>query len=155
MVDNVVSEWVAELEKEISECTDLEKLSKLIKRRSFLMEPHNVEPIMESVIKSHKSLCDVKKMDEKAAYGNDPAVYYSLAICGEAGEMANKIVKSLRNGTDPEAIRSAVISELPDVFIYSGVLAHVLDLDIMKLVKEKSDIVVERALNGYYGGPLK
>lgn len=112
------------------------------------------EDLFKSVIRSHVAVCAAKKMDEKAAYGQDPAMYYSLAVCGEAGEMGNKIVKALRNGNDPEASRRAVMSELPDVFIYGAVLAHVLDIDITKLVNEKVDVVIERAENGYYGGAL-
>jgi NTP pyrophosphatase (non-canonical NTP hydrolase) len=112
------------------------------------------EDLFKSVIRSHEAVCAAKQMDEKAAYGQDPAVYYTLAICGESGEMGNKIVKSLRNGNDPEAAKRAVISELPDVFIYGAVLAHVLDLDLTRLVNEKVDIVIQRAADGYYGGPL-
>lgn len=112
------------------------------------------DDIFKSVIRSHEAICEVKKMHPKAAYGQDPALYYSLAVCGEAGEMGNKIVKALRNGNDPEATRRAVISELPDVVIYGAVLAHVLDIDLAKLVNEKVGVVIERALSGHYGGPL-
>lgn len=112
------------------------------------------EDLFKSVIRSHVAVCAAKKMDEKAAYGQDPAMYYSLAVCGEAGEMGNKIVKALRNGSDPEASKRAVMSELPDVFIYGAVLAHVLDIDLTKLVNEKVDVVIERAESGYYGGAL-
>lgn len=112
------------------------------------------EDLFQSVIRSHVAVCAAKKMDEKAAYGQDPAMYYSLAICGEAGEMGNKIVKALRNGNDPDACRRAVISELPDVFIYGAVLAYVLDIDLTKLVNDKVDVVIQRAESGYYGGPL-
>ncbi len=112
------------------------------------------EDLFRSVIRSHEAVCAAKMMDEKAAYGQDPAMYYTLAICGEAGEMGNKIVKSLRNGDDPEAAKRAVISELPDVFIYGAVLAHVLEIDLTRLVNEKVHVVIERAAAGYYGGPL-
>lgn len=112
------------------------------------------EDLFKSVVRSHEVLCTVKQMDEKAAYGQDPAMYYSLAICGEAGEMANKIVKALRNGNDPDAARRAVISELPDVFIYGAVLAHVLEIDLTREVNGKVAVVTERARSGYYGGPL-
>lgn len=113
------------------------------------------EGIFQSVLRSHKALCAAKQMGEKAAYGQDPAIYYTLSVCGEAGEMGNKIVKALRNGNDSEATKAAVISELPDVIIYSAVLAHVLDLNLTQLVNEKVQVVIERALSGYYGGPLK
>lgn len=112
------------------------------------------EDLFKSVLQSHKVLCTIKEMEENAAYGQDPAMYYTMGVCGEAGEMANKIVKALRNGNDPDAARRAVVSELPDVIIYSAVLAYVLDIDLTKLVNEKVGIIVQRARDGYYGGPL-
>jgi NTP pyrophosphatase (non-canonical NTP hydrolase) len=112
------------------------------------------EDLSSSIIRSHKAICKVKKMDEKAAYGNDPAMYYTLGICGEAGEMANAIVKASRNGADRIRVLEAVKSELPDVIIYSYVLAYVLDINLSNLVNEKVEVVIQRALGGYYGAPL-
>jgi len=113
------------------------------------------EDLSSNIIKSHKALCKVKQMGEKEAYGNDPAVYYTLGVCGEAGEMANAIVKAQRNKNNRDKVLAAVRSELPDVVIYAYVLAHVLDIDLSKLVNEKVDVVVKRAIDGYYGGPLE
>jgi NTP pyrophosphatase (non-canonical NTP hydrolase) len=110
------------------------------------------EDLFRSIVKSHEVLCDIKNMDQKAAFGQDPAMYYTMGICGEAGEMANKIVKALRNGDSPEKSREAVISELPDVIVYSAILAFVLNIDLTKLVNEKAQIVIDRAKAGYYGG---
>jgi len=112
------------------------------------------EDIFSSVLRSHAAVCKAKGMGEKDAYGQDPAFYYSAAICAEAGEQLNKLVRGLRNGNDPEVSRSAVVSELPDIIIYSVVLAHVLDLDLVKLVADKVEVVINRALSGYYGGKL-
>jgi NTP pyrophosphatase (non-canonical NTP hydrolase) len=130
--------------------------SRLEQRKIHLLSAYEQAPesIMQSVIRSHKAICEAKKMDEKAAYGNDPSVYYSLAITGESGELANKIVRCLRTGYDREKILEAVKSELPDVVIYSYVLAYVLDIDLTALVNEKVDVVVKRARAGYYGGEL-
>ena len=113
------------------------------------------EDLSSSIIRSHKAICEAKQMDEKAAYGNDPALYYTLGICGEAGEMANALVKAQRNGYDREKALEAVKSELPDVVIYSYVLAHVLDIDLSNLVNEKVEVVIRRARDGYYGKSLK
>lgn len=113
------------------------------------------EDLSSSIIRSHKAICEAKRMDEKAAYGNDPALYYTLGICGEAGEMANALVKAQRNGYDREKALEAVKSELPDVVIYSHVLAHVLDIDLSNLVNEKVEVVIRRAKEGYYGKALK
>jgi len=112
------------------------------------------EDLSASIIRSHKAICEVKQMGEKDAYGNDPAMYYTLGICGEAGEMANAIVKARRNGEDQARVLEAVKSELPDVIVYSYVLAHVLDIDLSKLVNDKVEIVIKRAREGYYGEPL-
>lgn len=111
--------------------------------------------IFSATVESHKILCDVKQMGEKEAYGQDPAFYYGSAISGEAGEMVNKMIKALRNGGDAtNRLFEAVVSELPDICIYSFVLAYVLDIDLTHLVSEKAKIVIQRAKNGYYGGPL-
>ena len=112
------------------------------------------EDLFKSIVDSHKALCAKKQMGLKEAYGQNPALFYTMGMVGEAGECANKIVKALRNGDDSEAVKQAVISELPDVIIYAAVLAFVLDLDLTKLVNEKAKIVVKRAEEGYYGGPL-
>lgn len=131
--------------------------TKLLKRKSELFEKSSSaqEPILSSIARSHKAICAAKNMDERAAYGNDPAVYYSLGICGEAGELANNIVKSLRNGWDRTRILEAVKGELPDVVIYSYVLAYVLDIDLTALVNEKVEVVINRANSGYYGGEIE
>lgn len=112
------------------------------------------EDLNDLVLRSHKAVCKAKNMDEKAAYGNDPSLYYSMAVVGEGGELANAIVKSLRNGAKRAKILEAVESELPDVIIYAFVLAFVNDIDLVRLVAEKVDIVCQRAVDGYYGGPL-
>lgn len=128
----------------------------ILDRQSELMKELQgaEEDLFESVLQSHKTICAIKKMDEDEAYGQDPATYYTLAVCGEAGEMANKIVKAFRRGNAEEVCKQAVISELPDVIIYSAVLAHCLNIDLTRLVNEKVKVVIERAESGYYGGPI-
>lgn len=113
------------------------------------------EDLSSSIIRSHKAICEAKRMGEKDAYGNDPAMYYTLGICGEAGEMANAIVKARRNGEDQARVLEAVKSELPDVIVYSHVLAHVLDINLSQLVNDKVEVVIQRARDGYYGKPLR
>jgi NTP pyrophosphatase (non-canonical NTP hydrolase) len=112
------------------------------------------DDIFHAVLKSHKILCEIKKMAPKAAYGQNPGLYYGAGVAGEAGEMCNKIVKALRDGYDYELVRKAIISELPDVIIYAAVLAFCFDLDLTKLVSEKAEVVTQRAVDGYYGKEL-
>jgi len=114
-----------------------------------------IDDIETNILASHKAICAAKNMNEQEAYGNDPALYYTLAINGEAGEMANSIVKNCRNGYNRDRVIESVKSELPDVMIYSYILAYVLDIDLTELVSEKVQIVIERAKSGYYGGPLR
>jgi len=139
----------------INESYDIENT--ILKRKCELVNSLSFaeEDIFTSVLKSHKVLCEMKEMKENEAYGQDPAMYYTLAICGEAGEMGNKIVKALRNGNDPDGAKNAIISELPDIIIYSAVLAHVLNINLTNLINSKVEVVIERAKNGYYGGKLK
>lgn len=112
------------------------------------------EDIAASVLRSHKAVCKAKRMDEKAAYGNEPLLFYSMCIAGESGELLNAIVHASRNGFNKQKIHDSICSELPDIVIYSYVLAHVLDIDLSKLVNEKVEVVIGRAESGYYGGPL-
>jgi NTP pyrophosphatase (non-canonical NTP hydrolase) len=111
------------------------------------------ESIAANIIRSHQAVCEAKSMSEKEAYGNNPAIYYALGICGEAGELANNIVKALRNGSQADLL-PAVRGELADVIIYSYILAHVMDIDLTELVNEKVEIVIDRAKSGYYGNKL-
>ncbi len=112
------------------------------------------EDISSAVLRSHIAVCKAKGMGMKDAYGQDPALYYSAAISAEGGELLNKLIRGLRNGNDPEVSRNSVISELPDIVIYSHVLSYVLDLDLPKLVADKVEVVIQRAESGYYGGKL-
>ena len=59
----------------------------------------------------------------------DPTVaiaYLSLGLCGEAGEVANKIKKFIRDGTNSY---DDLADELGDVLWYIAVLAHYLEAD--------------------------
>jgi NTP pyrophosphatase (non-canonical NTP hydrolase) len=142
------------LDELISEGIEPLKLS--IKRDTLKKELEEVDAdIFESVLSSHKKLCDIKNMGEKHAFGHDPAVFYGLALSGECGELANNIIKVIRVGGSKQDKKEAIEKELPDVVIYSILLGYTSDIDIQKIVAEKSKIVVERAISGYYGGPLK
>jgi len=58
----------------------------------------------------------------------DPTVaiaYLSLGLCGEAGEVANKIKKCIRDGNSYDGIAD----ELGDVLWYIAVLAHYIEAD--------------------------
>jgi NTP pyrophosphatase (non-canonical NTP hydrolase) len=67
--------------------------------------------------------------------------YLALAICGEAGELANLIKKAWRGDVvDPAAIRD----ELADIRIYLEHLARHLGIDLDHACSLKLDEVVQR-----------
>lgn len=69
-------------------------------------------------------------------------IYPALGLCGEAGEVAEKIKKVLRDGgsfTDSDTVIT-IAKELGDVLWYLSAIAHDLDLtlnDVAKLNIEK------------------
>jgi NTP pyrophosphatase (non-canonical NTP hydrolase) len=75
-------------------------------------------------------------------------IYPTLGLIGEAGELANKAKKVMRDhgGVMPEETRLAMVDELGDVLWYVAVLAkelgvgldHVAELNIQKLAKRKA-----------------
>lgn len=111
--------------------------------------------MVESVLESHRVLCEVKNMGENDAFGHNPAILYSLALSGECGELANCIIKIARVWGSQEEMKKAIESELADVFLYAILLAHTNGININELVAKKAKIVAERARNGYYGGKIK
>ena len=68
-----------------------------------------------------------------AIYPNDNNIsYLALAICGEAGELADKVKKVIRdkNGQFYIADLSAIALELGDILWYAANLAKVLGYDL-------------------------
>lgn len=128
-------------------------------RRDFIesfMRVNRPKNIKDVILSSHEAVCASKEMGENEAFGHHPAVYYSLAMCGECGELANNVVKAMRDGPEKmEKMKEAISSELQDVIIYAYILAETNGINIDEIVKEKVDVVISRAKNGYYGKPLE
>lgn len=118
------------------------------------LEDQAIPDMVFSVLEAHESLCAVKKMGPKEAFGHNPAVFYGLALNGECGELSGSLIKVIRlHGTRDQEI-AAVRAEIADILIYAILLAWTNDIDPNKIVSEKSKIVIERAISGYYGGAL-
>lgn len=85
-----------------------------------------------------------------AIYPNDNNIsYLTLAICGEAGELADKVKKVIRdkNGQFYIADLSAIALELGDILWYAANLAKVLGYDLSDIAQmniEKINGRVER-----------
>lgn len=66
----------------------------------------------------------------------DPrGTFLSLAIAGEAGELANNFKKEWRDGVDPTRVEK-IIQELADVGAYSFMLASHLKIDFVAEVEK-------------------
>ena len=64
-----------------------------------------------------------------------------MAICGEAGELANLVKKSWRGD---EVDGNQIRDEIADIRIYIEHLSRCLDFDIDSACEHKLDIVAER-----------
>ena len=77
--------------------------------------------------------------------------YLTLGLVGEAGEVANKIKKVIR---DKKIFRSEVeiASEIGDVLWYCAMLADYLDTNIGKIMEDNIDKLQSRKSRGTLGG---
>ena len=80
--------------------------------------------------------------------------YPALGLVGEAGEVADKLKKIIRdNGgflTDP--VRDAVAKELGDVLWYLAVLAYEMDYDLNEIAQINIDKLNSRKERGVLAG---
>ncbi len=75
-------------------------------------------------------------------YSNTDERFLALALCGEAGELANLIKKRWRDGKD---LSEEVKDEIADIRVYLELLAKCFDIEGSKLderVKQKLEKVV-------------
>lgn len=84
----------------------------------------------------------------------DNFAYPALGLVGEAGEVADKLKKVIRDNdgvlTDP--VRDAVAKELGDVMWYLAVLAYELDYDLSTIAQNNLDKLASRQERGVLSG---
>ena len=94
-----------------------------------------------------------KQASETAIY-KDKLIYPTLGLAGEAGEIANKVKKILRDnsGELEEDVRQNLISELGDVLWYIAALATDLNVELSEVANKNIEKLNSRKNRGTIGG---
>ena len=93
---------------------------------------------------------------QSAIYPNQGSnfLYPTLGLVGEAGEVAEKVKKIIRDGdgtlTDPD--RDKIAKELSDVCWYVAVLAYELDYTLEEIMQMNLDKLASRQERGVLSG---
>jgi NTP pyrophosphatase (non-canonical NTP hydrolase) len=112
-------------------------------------------------------------MEEKSMYGitakayqlaacdtaifpkNKAMEYLTLGLTGEAGEIANKVKKLIRDGAHRDAYEAKKIQiayEIGDVMWYCAVLAEELDMDLGHIMEKNLEKLADRKRRGTLSG---
>ncbi len=85
--------------------------------------------------------------------GENP-IYPTLGLCGESGEVADKVKKVLRDrgGVFSHEVRQALLLELGDVLWYVAQLATELELDLEAVASANLDKLASRAARNVISG---
>ena len=90
------------------------------------------------------------KAAQTAIYPSTMAMIYpALGLAGEAGEVANKVKKLVRDG---KLDREGVAAELGDVLWYLSALARDLNVDLEDVAQANVDKLESRMKRGAIGG---
>lgn len=89
------------------------------------------------------------KQTDISPAGETKLYYLGLGLAGEAGEVANKVKKIIR---DKALDSEAIASELGDVLWYLAVLARELDIPLEYIARANLDKLAERRVNGTLHG---
>ena len=81
-------------------------------------------------------------------------LYPALGLAGEAGEVANKVKKLVRDGTSslPKEWKENIGSEIGDVLWYCAVLADDLGISLGKIAADNEKKLYKRKREGTIGG---
>jgi NTP pyrophosphatase (non-canonical NTP hydrolase) len=81
-------------------------------------------------------------------------IYPTLGLCGEAGEVADKVKKVLRdqNGCFSDAVKQSLLLELGDVLWYVAQLASELGFELDQIAEANLEKLASRAARNVISG---
>jgi len=113
----------------------------------------------EQFLKEKYSMSDFNAYQRSAArtaiYPDQHRILYpALGLAGEAGEVANKVKKLIRDGPDnrPDTWREDIASEIGDVLWYCAALATDLNLTLGMIAAQNEKKLSKRKRDGTIGG---
>ena len=78
-------------------------------------------------------------------------IYPALGLCGEAGEVAEKIKKNIRDGAK-DSFKNDIKKELGDVLWYVAVLANDIDIPLEDIAKSNIQKLADRKKRNMISG---
>jgi len=96
-----------------------------------------------------------RSASKTAIYPDEHRILYpALGLAGEAGEVANKVKKLIRDGPDgrPKDWREQISSEIGDVLWYCAALATDLNLTLGMIASQNEKKLSARKKSGTIGG---
>ena len=97
-----------------------------------------------------------QRASETAIFPKEKALeYLTLGLVGEAGEIANKAKKLIRDGADVEGHNDKldqIAAELGDVLWYAAMLCNHVEVNLGKVMENNLDKLADRKSRGVIGG---
>ena len=93
-----------------------------------------------------------ERCNDTAIFPEDTAeAYLAMGLCSEAGEVAGKVKKKIRDG-EPEGYKDMLAAELGDVFWYLAVLTDRAGLKLSDIAYQNLDKLHKRKLENKLQG---
>ena len=119
----------------------------------------NIKQEAEQFLKDKYDMVDFNSYQRSASstaiYPDQHKIIYpALGMAGEAGEVANKGKKLIRDGPEnrPETWREDIASEIGDVLWYCAALANDLNLTLGMIASQNLNKLQKRKAKGTLGG---
>ena len=119
-----------------------------------MTKPYEVTAICESPKDHSMTLNEYQKLALETAIYPQPIIYPALGLCGESGEVADKVKKVLRdnNSEFTEEKKREIAMECGDVLWYIATLTHDLGYSLQDIAELNYLKLYSRKQRGMIGG---